>query len=223
MKKISKSNIVLFCLAVFIVLLLITGVVVWCAQDHSAVVFIEGVRWQGRSYSYTAGKYTEGETIAWGQDGWEVNEVEQDPSHTFIVVRSFLDQHLCVADDYTIPTSGKVTMAAWNNWDFIYDEEFLNVVSEIVESRESSFIYETGRIGITALSENQRMKALALAYEGCPVATEHQGYMGKLNGKWVLAVRIPGNEDDLTNRTDKYDCYAIPDKYADVLAKYFFE
>ena len=35
----------------------------------------------------------------------KINEVKEDPTHTFIVLRSFLDQWLLVQEDYVIPSN----------------------------------------------------------------------------------------------------------------------
>lgn len=62
--------------------------------DHSVMVYMEGITWKGRDYSRVGGEYTEGRTIAKSKDGWKINEVKEDPSHTFVVARSFLDRRL---------------------------------------------------------------------------------------------------------------------------------
>ena len=59
--------------------------------------------WNGREYSSISGEYSEGRTIAKGEEDWVIDSVNEDPTHTFIVARSFLDQYLMVADDYTVP------------------------------------------------------------------------------------------------------------------------
>ncbi len=83
-----------------------TGLLV---TDHSAQRgFENSVEWQGHTYvpySYP-GKYHEGKTIAMTTDGLRINEVKEDPTHTFIVLRSFLDNWLLVREDYMIPTNG---------------------------------------------------------------------------------------------------------------------
>ena len=106
-------------------LLILTGVVVfflWDAGvfvlDRSAVVASESVTWKGRTYSPISGKYKEGKTLAKDHDGnWNINAVEEDPSHRFIVVRSSLDNYLYVSDDYDVPTSGELTKVYWDNPD----------------------------------------------------------------------------------------------------------
>ena len=38
--------------------------------------------------------------------GLRINEIAEDPTHTFIVLRSFMDQWLLVREDYIIPADG---------------------------------------------------------------------------------------------------------------------
>lgn len=207
--KLSKSAIIVLC----IVSVTVIGILVllWRAgvfvTDRSAIVYAEGMTWKGQDYSRVGGDYTEGRTIAKSEDGsWDINEVKEDPSHTFVVARSFLDDFLYVSDAYTIPTSGEITKICWNR-EYIEDKEFIKALSEIDAAKTTSFAYNTETI--FELKDNQRMKKLYFAYEGCPVATVYKGYLGKINGKWAI--------------TTDGGCYSIPDKYSQVLEKYFFE
>lgn len=107
MKKkwlIASVSIVVF-LTATMGLLFATGILV---TDHSAQRgFENSVVWQGHTYvpySYP-GEYHEGKTIAMTTDGLRINEVKEDPTHTFIVLRSFLDNWLLVREDYTIPAN----------------------------------------------------------------------------------------------------------------------
>ena len=72
----------------------------------------------------------------------QVNEVEEDPSHTFIVLRSFLDQRLYVADDYTIPKEGDIT-CVYLKYDRFDNAELCGIISEILASQNETFEYET--------------------------------------------------------------------------------
>lgn len=108
MKKkwlIVSVSIVVF-LAAIVGLLFATGILV---TDHSAQRgFENSVIWQGHTYvpySYP-GEYHEGKTIAMTTDGLRINEVEEDPTHTFIVLRSFLDQWLLVREEYLFSEDG---------------------------------------------------------------------------------------------------------------------
>ncbi|MBQ6814680.1 MAG: hypothetical protein IJP13_03990 [Lachnospiraceae bacterium] len=189
--------------------------------DRSAVIGIEDMTWQGKTYSTISGEYTEGRTIAKSEDGrWDINEVEEDPSHNFVVVRSFLDQQLYVADQYVIPTSGKVTSVCWAD-NYICDQEFLAALSEIDEQKVTSFKYVTE--GIYAITENQQMKEVYFAYENCPVATNYKGYMGKVNGQWVITTYISPDQRRADGSPKKHSvsCYFIPVEYSSILEKYF--
>lgn len=189
--------------------------------DRSAKFGVGGLTWNGKSYSPASGDYTEGRTIAKTEDGsWDINEVKEDPSYTFVVVRSFLDQRLFVADDYDIPTSGEVTKASWNG-KTITDPEFLSAVSEIEAEKTASFSYETE--GIFMLTDTQKMRALYFAYEDCPVATQYKGYLGKVGGKWAITTDISSDQrnDDGSPKPYTVSCYSIPDQYASILEQYF--
>ena len=82
----------------------------------------------------------EGKTIAKTKDGFQICEVEGDESHTFVGLRSFLDNWLLVREDYVIPIYGEITRVYWD-LKFIEDEEFFSAVAEILEEREADFIY----------------------------------------------------------------------------------
>ena len=220
--KLSKSSII--CLCVFFVIVIGIFVLLWNSGvfvfGRSAIVHMEGMTWKGQDYSIVSGEYTEGRTIAKSKDGWKINEVKEDPSHTFVVARSFLDQHLYVSDDYTIPTSGKITKVCWNG-EYIEDEEFLQALTQIDSAKTTSFDYETEAIFI--LNENQRMKSLYFAYENCPVATVNKGWLGKIKGEWVITTYISSdhNNEDGSPKPYMVGCYSIPDKYSQILDKYF--
>lgn len=103
---VSIISVAVVVIAIFI-FLFATGIIV---TDHSAERgFENSVVWQGHTYtpySYQ-GRYHEGKTIAKTTDGLHINEVKEDPTHTFIVLRSFTDQWLLVREDYEIPTNGE--------------------------------------------------------------------------------------------------------------------
>lgn len=82
--------------AAALLLLFTNGIIVF---DHSGQRRGEGVFWNGSMYILCSGEYSEGKTIAKTEDGWRINEVKEDDSHTFIVMRSFLDQYLLVKED----------------------------------------------------------------------------------------------------------------------------
>lgn len=76
----------------------------------------------------------------------------EDDTHTFVVLRSFLDQYLLVKEDYQISTSVAVTIAVWSGKN-IYDEHFHVTLSIILEQATTDFGYETD--GISQLTDNQ--------------------------------------------------------------------
>lgn len=224
-RKLSKPTII--CLCLFFVIPLGILVLLWNSGvfvfDHTAKVGFEGMVWNNKNYSTISGEYTEGRTIAKSDDGgWKINEVKEDPSHTFIVARSFFDQYLYVSDDYTVPTSGKVTKVCWNG-EYIENKEFIQALTKIDSAKTTSFDYETEAIFI--LNDNQRMKQLYFAYENCPVATVSKGWLGKINGKWVITTYISSdqNNKDGSPRPYMVGCFSIPDKYSQILEKYYFE
>ena len=190
--------------------------------DHSALYEGNTLYWNGKRYSPITAEYTEGRTIAKTGDGkWVINEVKEDPTHQFVVVRSFLDQYLFVADDCQVPASGEVTTIAWNRT-YISDPNFLNALSTIDATKTTSFEHQTD--GIYILTDTQRMKPLYFAYEGCPVAIDLRGYLGKINGRWVITTyQTPARNEDGSPKTHIVGCYLIPEEYHAILQKYNFE
>lgn len=224
MSKLAKIALIVFSVIMILitifVLLLLQSLDVF-VTDRTANVYIEGMTWKGRGYSTVSGEYSEGKTIAKSANGsWDINEVKEDPSHNFVVVRSFLDQYLYVADDYNIPKSGEVTTVCWNG-QYITNKEFIDAVTEIESERVTSFEYKTK--GIFMLTDDQHMRKLVFAYEGCPVATEYKGYMGKVNGEWVITTYISPDQFNADGSDKPYSvsCYVIPEEYSSILEKYF--
>ena len=206
------------CVVALVAFLLYSGVLV---VDYSARRGAEEtVFWQGHQYVHCGGRYHEGKTIAKTIDGWDINEVEEDPSHTFIVFRSFLDQYVLVREDFSIPSSGRVTVAVWNG-DRITDSAFCDAAADLVSSAKPDFAYQTD--AIFQLTEKQRMRPLYFGYEGCPVATEFVGYMGTVDGRWVITTAIPIDRFDTDGSPKPYtvQCYTIPAEYHDILRPYF--
>ncbi len=179
-------------------------------SGSSAKVGAEALEFNGRTYiPVGSDNYTEGKTIA--RDGdWKIKEIKQDPSHSFVVARSYTDQTLYVAEDYTVPASGAITKAYWNRRE-IKDTAFLDTISEIIAKKETTFSFETD--GIFTVTDSQKLRKLYLAYENCPVATFFCGYLGKANGKWVITTS--------ENTFGTVECYEIPLNYTESLEKYF--
>ena len=200
-----------------VVLFIVNGGIV---LDHSGERRGEqALYWNDTLYVPCSGEYSEGKTIAKTTDGWQINEVIEDDTHTFIVLRSFLDQYLLVKEDYKIPTSGAMTIAVWNGKN-IYDENFHVTLSKILEQATTDFEYETD--GIFQLTDNQKMYSLYVGYEGCPVATTPIGYMGQVNGTWCITTQISDDRynADGSPKPYKVSCYSIPQEYIEVLEQY---
>ncbi|MGL4331620.1 MAG: hypothetical protein ACRCSR_02285 [Bacteroidales bacterium] len=193
------------------------GVIVF---DHSGEQRGEGVYWNNTFYIPCSGEYTEGKTIAKTNDGFSINQVEEDTTHTFIVLRNFLDQYLLVREDYEIPTTGKISTVFWNG-ELITDKAFFTALSEIIKTATTDFTYKTD--GIFKLKDNQKMRILYVGYDDCPVATSYIGYMGKVNGTWYITTGISDDQhnDDGYSKLYKISCYTIPNKYIKILDKYF--
>ncbi len=104
----KKKWIVLICVlvlfaAIFTYFLWYNG---FFLSKDSAMVCAEYLEYNGKIYIPASGKdYTEGRTIAKDRN-WSIMEIKEDPSHTYIVARSFLDQQLYVLQDYVDTANG---------------------------------------------------------------------------------------------------------------------
>ncbi len=203
-------------LALFL-FLVFQGVIVF---DHSGVRRGEGLVWNGVSYDLCSGDYTEGRTIAKTEDGWHIREVEEDPSHSFLVLRSFLDQYLVVREDYEIPRTGVVTMVSWRNTT-IRDTEFCAAITDILAEATPTFTYEAENLFQN--TDRQQLKRLCVAYENCPVATIHAGSLGKIDGVWYLVLPTQAQQDASGEilPVRSYKCFEIPAQYTEVLENYW--
>jgi len=202
------------CIAVvFVCYLILNGIIVF---DHSAVRRGEGVEWNGVYYEGCSAEYTEGKTIAKTKDGWHINEVVEDKTHTFIVLRSFLDQYLLVREDYEIATSGKINVLYLKGKQ-IKDNEFIKAFTDIYENKASSYIYETD--DEFRWNDNEEMKLVMVGYENCPIATSVIGYLGTVDGKWHFVERSfeYSEYDEVKHTTVIY--YPIEEKYHGIIDK----
>ena len=195
------------------VVLIINGTIV---LDHSAKQgFEHSVTWKGKTYVQKYYRHSgEGKTLARTDRGFDLNEVEDDPNHDFLVVRSFLDQYNLVNEDYVIPTSGEVTCVFWDHQKFT-DKPLTDVISKIINNKKLDFSYSSD--GLFLLKDGQELDSLNVGYNGCPVGTEYIGYIGKLNGKWVLCFNVKNDEN---TRKSTCDCYEIPEADYKVLEEY---
>ena len=203
----------LFCALIF------GGVIVF---DHSAVLNSEELRWNGNTYISCSGMYSEGKTIAKTSDGiYEINEVKEDPSHTFVVVRSFLDDSLYVRKDYHIPKSGDaVTVYLGGNK--IEDTSFLDAISQIYSSDEDTV--EVASADIHLKTDTQDMRSVHVAFKDCPIAV-FMGYLGKIDGEWIVITDPPNqlevNDNGGIGIPHKTECQKINLKHIPILEQYF--
>lgn len=216
-KKAVIAGVCTGCILLIAAALVFSGVAV---LDCSAQYRGDRIYWNDAVYVPCSGEYHEGRAIAATSDGWKIHEVEEDSTHTFIVVRSFLDQALYVREDYDISEDGEVSAVFWNKKK-ITDGELCAAVADIVGSAETDFEYET--IGISVQNDTQRMKSLYLCHDGCPVGTDYAGYMGTLNGQWVITTDISPAKTAPDGSSVYYvvSCSKIPERYIEVLKKYF--
>ncbi len=210
-KELGKTLCLVALLGIVVAYLLSRGVVVF---DHSAQRAGEGFRWNGALYIPTsAADYSEGKTIAKTTDGWQLNRVEEDESHTFMVIRSFLDQWLCVREDYEFPKEGDVT-AVYIDGKKIDDAALAAAAKFMLENfaPESDYVVETIRHD----TETQQMRDISYCFEGCPVGIDRNGdHIGRIDGEWVLARRV-GKDEELR----AYKLCTVPEEYTEILAKY---
>lgn len=212
MKKETGKTICLIALVcAAAVYLLSRGIIVF---DHSAQRAGEGFRWKGELYIPTsAADYTEGKTIAKTTDNWRLNIVEEDESHTFMVMRSFLDQWLCVREDYEFPKEGNVT-AVYIDGKKIDNAELAAAAQYMLENFAAEREYAVESIRHD--TETQQMRDISYCFEGCPVGIDRSGdHIGRIDGEWVLARR-----DGELGGLRKYQLCAVPEEYTEILAKY---
>lgn len=184
--------------------------------DKSAERTGYGMLWQGIRYVRTAGEYHEKRTIAKTTDGWKINEVKEDPSHTFVVMRDFLDQALLVREDYEIPLSGDITSVFWES-KTIQNVEFCSAIAAILDAAQPDFFYETEALPV--LNEHQKARIVYVAYEGCPVPTVYQGYLGMIEGEWRITIPMTKDSEgkDTPAGMQQVACYTIPAEFVPVL------
>lgn len=195
-----------------LVLLLSSNIV----TDHSVELSGEGFLWNDVQYVPCAAVYTEGDAVAQSDSGWSVCEVEEDPSHTFLVLRSFLDQQLCVREDYEIPCDGTLSAVFWNGKK-VESAEFCAVVREILNDFRAERVYQTD--AIFSLTDAQQMRDIAFCWDDCPVGVDREDcWIGTLDGDWVFAKRMPDSEEE--SELHSYAICQIPNEYAKILEAY---
>ncbi|MEG2199207.1 MAG: hypothetical protein RRY25_02830 [Anaerovorax sp.] len=164
--------------------MLITVVVVFLGFYFSAnrtAVYQDGkLFFKDAVYIPISGKYHESKTIGKTADkNWEVNAIEDDPSHCFVAARSFSDQILFVKEDYQVPQHGKLTGVYVDNLNIIETDRFCEAITAILnQSKGEKFNFETDNI-------HNYAKEIYLCYENCPVGTVWGGFIGIVNNRWV--------------------------------------
>ena len=175
----------------------------------------EGIVWHGVRYVAVSGRCHEGGTIARTKDGWEIGEVGEDPSHTFVVLRDFLDRTLLVREDYEIPRSGKIGLV-WRKEEISHDAELCRAVGEILARAEPDFIFETEEVFV--VNERQKMEEVYVAYGDCPVPTVYVGWLGQIDGIWRLTLGIPAEWQEQDGKK-QIPCFTIPPEYVSLFEK----
>jgi len=219
-RKLVKNILVCFTAVAALMLILwglvSSGIVIF---DHSAVVTFEGVNWNGKTYYPTSGRYDFGKRIAKSENGWNIYEVKGDSERRFIIASSFIDSKLYVSEDYDVPGSGEVTKAEWGGR-YVRDKEFKRAVTEILSKKTTTFKYRTEAIFVH--NYTQHMDELWVAYGDCPIATVQRGYLGKINGKWMITTYISPDQrnEDGSWKVHDVECYEIPAEYHEILERY---
>ena len=217
LKRLAKIGLVALIAIGLFFFLLLNGVIVF---DRSAVLNSEELYWNGNTYISCSGIHSEGKTIAKTADGkWNINEIKEDPSHTFIVVRSFLDDSLYVRKDYQIPQSGDADIV-YLDGNKIDDESFLDAVSQIYFSNEETVEHTTNDIHLK--TDTQDMRAVYVGFNDCPVAV-FMGYIGKIDGEWVIITDLSAlkENDDGSGTPYKIECQKINQKHIQILENHF--
>lgn len=184
--------------------------------DRSAVYSAEGLRWNGTFYKTCSGFYEEGKTIAKTTDGnFDINEIENDPEHNFVVVRSFTDDSLFVRSDYNVPDSGNPN-TVYLGTNKIENTADKNILSDI-------FLNESETFSLTATHNDvNKWQSVSIGYSGCPVAI-FRGYIGFADGNYFFTVDLSDMKakDDESGTQFTVVCKTINKKYDSLLNAYF--
>lgn len=208
------KKIVIF--AIIIIAIFAAAAVNYFSVDRTATYAGNKLEWKGVSYIEISGEYSEEKTIAKTKDGrWDINEVKEDETHTFVVARSFLDQYLLVREDYKIPKNGRVT-SVFVEHSKINKEDFCRAIEKIIVEDGELFTIKTDNI-------YSKASQICLSYENCPVGTEYVGFIGFINNYWVYITPIKGDimlNSDGTPREYPVDCKIINEEYVPVIELY---
>lgn len=198
----------------FVVLgVIILGVAVYAAVSYFSVdrtaraVGEKGFIIQGESYvSIPVGFTKEGKTVA-KADNFDIMEIPEDESHTFLAVRSFLDNWIIVKESYVIPTSGKLNVA-YVNHERIADGEKLKMAQSILDNNFQG-AYDIKFSDIRDIY-NATMD-IYVGYGDCPVGTDRIGVIGNINGQLVFI-----KADDIKNDDLQCTCYVLNKEYQEL-------
>lgn len=207
----NKKKIALPIVAAAIVIISVCAMGIHCLLLHKeGFVGVERVQIDGVDYRYADIVYSgEGKTIAFIDD-WEVNEIPEDSSNTFVVVRSFLDQYPIVRADYEIPESGRVSCAyIGDTMERTTDKDLLKALTDILQAdytggKEIFLLSDMGSLG--------NFQHICVGYEDCPVGTDNSiYYIGIVDSRWVVIFR-----DELGERKND----RVSARYYELDAKY---
>lgn len=187
--------------------LLFDGAIVF---DHSGIRYADSFLWKDNHYILTSGRYKhEGKVLAKTDAGDQIMEVDNDKTHTFLVLRSFLDNGLYVREDYEIPTSGQITQVYWAH--DIQDTDFCDALTQILVNAKTDLQYETD--APYAHKDGREMYELYVGYEGCPIASQYLGYLGTVNGAWCITTNV----EETSEGQYLVSCYQIPQEFVSFL------
>lgn len=212
MKKKQKFKFILLGIIIFIFLKSCFNY-----EKNPPEIFGDTIHWKGNTYTISQGGHKEGERIAKG-DGFSLFSTG-DPTETFIVYRSFLDNALYVKEDFKIPTEGKITKLSWG-YKIFTDKELCDTISKILEEIKNLEInrYES-EDPLFRLKPGLVMRNLYVAYEDTYVPTRYKGEIGVINGKWAITT---STEEEIQKGIVIYKAnyVLIPESYANVLENY---
>lgn len=212
MKKKQKFKFILFGIIIFIFLKSCFNY-----EKNPPEIFGDTIHWKGNTYTISQGGHKEGERIAKG-DGFSLFSTG-DPTETFIVYRSFLDNALYVKEDFKIPTEGKITKLSWG-YKIFTDKELCDTISKILEEIKNLEInrYES-EDPLFRLKPGLVMRNLYVAYEDTYVPTKYKGEIGVINGKWAITT---STEEEIQKGIVIYKAnyVFIPENYVNVLEDY---
>ncbi|MBQ4046974.1 MAG: hypothetical protein IJC93_01215 [Clostridia bacterium] len=205
-------------IALLVLLCATLGVrLVRCAiLDRSAV--LDGtLRWQGRTYRASAGRYCEDTQLAVATDAngakWAVNSVEGDPNgEQFVVVRSFLDQYLYQNEAYSVPANGTVT-AVYIDYERTDDTALLQTLQQVMTA-------ERAADPIVCILQDVRSRSVSFCYDGCAVAPKISGWIVWVDGTLAVA-QFDRDSKILDEPSGKREliCTPIPENLAQSLTE----